>query len=707
MRRALILAILAFACGFLSARDLRGRIVDEAGEPLGWVVVSDGVRSVQSNRGGSFQIFTLADSIRFSRIGLIGITLAADKLPNPVVMRQDPLPMPTVLVKAEYMDAFYSAPDIVSVPVDPDRHYYSAGQLLEGSAGVDASSSALKGESQNVRILGSLPRHSLVLLDGVPLNSSGESFDLSLLDMSAIERVEIVKNNASVYGGGSAIGGVVLITTKRAATTGYQYSSDLEVGSFGYSRAGFNIRGTLPKLGWWLSIAKFSADNDFPYKMPPWWGADSTYIRENNAKSQNSLSAGCSFRGKNALLTAQTDYEGFIRQLPGTVNFADVYRYASLEGFSSRSRISLESASKVLNARLLAWYHVNASTYDNTRAPLPVYEARYRQRTIQSGTRISVDKAWGEWQMALAAETGRESFLNRDLLSASDEASYSGDFSAATARLSWERDGNALGFTASAAARFDSWKRQENLCWRAEASISQHAYLESKAGLSLGTSFSRPSPYDLFWKGDSQAIGNPALTPERSEGGQLWAQTTLNALTLRAAIHQNQIQQLIQWRQVQMNGIAWKPFNIGKARIRNLEADLSWQPGGWFDLSARALFTQALDVSVLPADSAPRLMYTPSQSIGAKATIGTTKLRVWASYSHTGKQWTTPDNLTDPLKPFSILDAGIEGHFRWMGWDLSPHFTLRNIADSAYEVYPWVPQPGRTFYAGISARGKW
>jgi vitamin B12 transporter len=691
----------------LVGREAAGKIVDEAGNPLRGVLVSDGKGTVQSGRDGSFRIQTDADSLSLRRIGLKPQTISATWHSSPIVMLSQPIELPTVLVKAAYLDAFYGAPDLLELPIDPDRHYYSASQILEGTSGVDASAAALKGENQGVRVLGNLPRHSLVLLDGVPLNSGGESFDLSLLDVSTIESIQIVKNNASVYGGSSAIGGVVLITSKQAASSGYEYSSDLEVGSFGYARAVFNIRGTYPHWGWWLNISKFSADNDFPYELPDWWGTNADLVRENNAKTQNSLSTGFSYRGKDAVCTVQTDYEGFHRQLPGTVNFADVYRYAHLDGFSSRSRASLESTSQGFGSRILLWYNVNTSTYDNTRAPLPVFVTNYRQRTVQSGMRGSVDKSIGDWQAALSAETGRESFLNQDLIAGTDEASYAGDFSNATARLSRERDTGTLGYSASVASRWDLFEQDSHLSWRVESSLSHHGYLESKAGLTLGTAFSRPSPYDLFWKGDSQAIGNPSLKPERSRGGQFWLQTRWNTLTLRTALHHNSIDDLIQWRQVQMNGIAWKPFNIGKARIRNLEAEASWQAFPWLSLSASTLFTQALDLSVSTAERAPHLMYTPDRTHTVKIDAGTAKLRGWASFSHTGRQWTTPDNLLEPLQPFSILDAGIETRFQWLDWDISPRITVRNLMDSAYEVYPWVPQPGRTFYLGIGARGKW
>lgn len=66
--------------------------------------------------------------------------------------------------------------------------------------------------------------HLLVLLDGVKLNdpttTRGSAYDLSSLDLSQIERIEVLRGPASAVYGGEALSGVVHIITKRAAASG-------------------------------------------------------------------------------------------------------------------------------------------------------------------------------------------------------------------------------------------------------------------------------------------------------------------------------------------------------------------------------------------------------------------------------------------------------------------------------------------------------
>jgi len=143
----------------------------------------------------------------------------------------------------------------------------------------------LPGETQNISILGNLARHSLIILDGVPLNPDGNSYDLSLLDANNIESVEIIKNNVSVYGGSSAIGGMVMITTKKGLKqTGKEFSLNTELGSFGYAQNSLSFTLNQPSNIFRINLSNLSTDNDFRYKVPEWWSPDSTAIRSNNAK---------------------------------------------------------------------------------------------------------------------------------------------------------------------------------------------------------------------------------------------------------------------------------------------------------------------------------------------------------------------------------------------------------------------------------------
>jgi len=705
MRAKSLSVLLLFLCGSLSAVYVNGYIQDENSRPIEQALVELGQAWTLSDATGYFSLQGEGDSLRVSRLGFQPYAVGIKSGTLKISLRARPVELPIVRVIESYSSFVNSAADLLSVPIDPDRHYFSATQMLGEASGTSSSDTPLRGEVQSIRLLGNLPRHSLILLDGIPLNAEGESYDLSLLDPQNIEKIEIIKNNASVYGGGAAIGGVVMITSRSGRLAqAPQYRAGIEVGSFGYAEARLSFKGNLGALAYRLAMSKFNADNDFKYEPREWWGLQGDQTRSNNAKRQNSLSGSISTRLGQSLLILSSDLEEFHRQLPGTVNFSEIYRNAWLKGYANRNRISLEAPLAGLNSRAQLWYNQDRTLYDNTSAPLPVFISRYRQGLWNAGIKLGLEKSEGLIRAGLGAEAASTSYLNENLLNAGSPLRYQAKQAGFTVRAGMVKDGDLLGGSAYIVGRYDLTATENVASWRAETELRCKSWAETSLGATWGTSFALPSPYDLYWKGDSQAIGNPDLNSERSRGGQFWASGKAYGFNLRGAVHLNQVTDLIQWRQVQMFGNAWKPFNIGKAELRNLEVEAGWDGLKWLNISAEALFTDARDVSSLAFAAAPQLMYTPRRQLSATARIKLNHLSIWATYSHTGKQFTTPDNLSAPVDAYELLDIGLEGSFEWQGWQLYPHLRAHNVLNQRYEVYPYVPQPGISIFGGVEVR---
>src|SRR5919205_1313434 len=90
---------------------------------------------------------------------------------------------------------------------DALREVPGAQLVQSGSAGSLTSLFLRGGES----------RYTKVLIDGVPVNSAGGSFDFSHLTTDNIERIEIVRGPASVLYGADAVTGVVQIFTRHGS----------------------------------------------------------------------------------------------------------------------------------------------------------------------------------------------------------------------------------------------------------------------------------------------------------------------------------------------------------------------------------------------------------------------------------------------------------------------------------------------------------
>ncbi len=687
-------------------------IIDNRNDPIAGALVTDGLLSTFSAEDGSFFLPVRSDSLFIHHIGYQVLSLSIFNVPDYIILQKETVTLPTVTVTESAIDIFSAPPDRIRLPLDPDRHYYSTGEMLSSTPSVHSNDVQLKGENQNISILGNLARHSLIVLDGVPLNPDGESYDLSLIDPENIASIELIKNNASAYGGGSAIGGIVQITSRQSALRlGEQVSLSTELGSFGYAKNSLSYGTARQNWNLRLNFSNLATENDFSFKVPDWWAEDSIAVRANNAKRQNSLSAVLGARLGSMRLSLQSDYSGFRRQLPGTVNFTDVYLHAFIKGYANRNRLSLHAPLLGMDNQTMLWFNLDSTLYDNTRAPLTVYLSKYRQKLSSLGLRSVLGKELTlsnslSWNAGLAAEAGLDHYLNLNLLTADQDLDHTSRNVNASLKTGLKLDSGSLIWTGSGALRYDLTDGESNPSWRVESSLQHFGFIETNLGGTYGTSFSRPSPYDLYWKGDSQALGNPDLLSEVSQGWQLWLENSLGAFNLKTSYHRNDIDNLIQWRQIQMFGNVWKPVNIGKASIQNLELEASIDALDWLTLSGKALYTKALDLSSLPVDSAPELMYTPDLSYSLELQTHWSRLSCWSRYSYTGRQWITPDNLTAPLASYALLDLGASYDLPLRDWTLSPFFSIHNLLNSRYEVYAYVPQPGISFYAGLSLKTK-
>src|SRR5437762_494955 len=90
---------------------------------------------------------------------------------------------------------------------DALREVPGASLVQSGSFGAITSLFLRGGES----------RYTKVLIDGVPVNSAGGSFDFSHLTTDNIDRIEIVRGPASVLYGADAATGIVEIFTRSGA----------------------------------------------------------------------------------------------------------------------------------------------------------------------------------------------------------------------------------------------------------------------------------------------------------------------------------------------------------------------------------------------------------------------------------------------------------------------------------------------------------
>ncbi len=687
--------------------EIRSKVFSNDNAPIEDAIITDGKRHVRSSSDGTFRFETNADSLYVSKLGYARKAFSSKHIPAVIFLISSPIELSPIVVTERFSSDYFSATDRYLIKFDPQRSYVSNREILSNVAGVSTNDTPLIGESQYISLLGNLNRHTLVMLDGVPLNAQGEAFDLSRINPDTIERIEVIKNNASVYGGGSAIGGIIAIHSKRGLTEqNHSMFFKQETGSYGYVKNLVGFENNATNLSYFISFSDLKADNNFSYKLPSWWNPDSlqTVERENNVKTINSVSANLSSKIGHFLLTYQTNFEKFKKELPGPTNFLEIYQNAFLTGLNSRSNLQIEYEPTPIRAKTIVWINSDDTQYDNTNAPLPVFVTKYQQKLDSKGLKAIASYNAGMFGTDVGYEYIQNEYNNIDKLNLQNSISKSSRQNGFSLKNTLEYSMDLFTAVIAVAGRLDHADSEDYYSWRVEALFKRQGLINLEIGSTIGTSFALPSMYDLYWKGDAQAIGNPDLVPETSKGYQYWIDATYEKLSAKISYHQNSIDNMIQWRQVSMNGPSWKPFNIQSSLIQNVESQLFYALDAGLEISINHLYTIARDKSV-GIDGSPLnywLMYTPKHNVGLGLDYRKYNSHLWLRYKYLDKQWTTKDNLIDPLKAYSLTDVGVSYSIYYNSFRVVPHLNLYNIFSTDYQIFSYVPQPGINWVSGVS-----
>jgi vitamin B12 transporter len=123
-------------------------------------------------------------------------------------------------------------------------------ELLSRQVGIFvAGSHQVQGSNQELYLRGASYGNTLILIDGVPAydpSAISGNFDLNLIPLTQIERIEILKGSQSTVYGSDAMAGVInIITHKNKNQTKLRFNSNLSGGSYGTVRGNAGISGNI------------------------------------------------------------------------------------------------------------------------------------------------------------------------------------------------------------------------------------------------------------------------------------------------------------------------------------------------------------------------------------------------------------------------------------------------------------------------------
>jgi len=532
-------------------------------------------------------------------------------------------------------------------------------ELLQSQPGVEITTNGGMGSTSRVFIRGANDVHTLVLVDGMRIESA--TYGLTILEhipLSQVERIEILRGPASALYGSDAIGGVIQIFTK--AGKGAQ-GTNLSAGLGSY-----NTRS--------MSAGMASETNGTRF------GLQAGYVS----------SDGFSAIGNRANASFNPDKDGY---RDGSVTGTVAHEFApgqelGLNLFYSAAKMHFDS---------------RPTQDDNENHTLSAYSAYSRNRVtgnwesflrlgasaddsaVVSGTpgTFRTDENQLTWQNNITTGVG--------LVTAGVERLEQKVTSTTVyAKTSRTNDSLLLGYQGS----YGAHGVQANVRHDDNSQFGNHdtgslAYgyrfaPHWRAVASMGTAFKAPTFNQLYYPGS----GNPNLRPERARNREIGLHYAGTAQRGSLVYFDNRVADLIDWAQV--SGV-WVPNNISQATLRGATLDWQGEVGAWH-LGANFTAQRAED------DATGHLLQRRAKQYGAvKAGRSFGAWDLGSELVFAGERYDDTAN-TKRMGGYGLvnLTAGYA-----VTKELSLHGRINNLFDKHYELVRDYNTPGANIFVSL------
>ncbi|HEY9281091.1 MAG TPA: TonB-dependent receptor [Eoetvoesiella sp.] len=129
----------------------------------------------------------------------------------------------------------------------------SVAEVLSRHHGIEFATNGGPQTTTSVFLRGANANHTLVLVDGIPVNSATTGTGaLNAIPTASIERIEVLRGSASSLYGANAIGGVINIITNQSSDKPFSAHASTGYGTYGTSKSSAGIAGSAD--GWTYSL---------------------------------------------------------------------------------------------------------------------------------------------------------------------------------------------------------------------------------------------------------------------------------------------------------------------------------------------------------------------------------------------------------------------------------------------------------------------
>jgi vitamin B12 transporter len=572
-------------------------------------------------------------------------------------------------------------------------------EALEDVCGFSFTRNGPQGSASSAQIRGANSEHTKVMLDGMELNdpmTPGRTFDMSLLLINNIERIEIIRGPQSTLYGSDAMGGVINIIS-RQKTGRPHLSLSAQGGSYGAVSSSLGLSGSTETVSYtlgasYLNHQGFSAAGDrYQGNIESDGSRNLTLAGKLGFRLRNNLEINLGLRS----IRSKVDIDNFGGDFGDDPNNVQNYD-AQLFNAGARGLFLRNRWESKLNLSYLTYDRQQENPVDDIH-PFDSDRSRFQSSlvkldwqnnifahpssTVTGGVELSREEGeseynsesqWGPFASLFPKKSARNVGLYLQ-----DRIQWSGRLFAALG-LRYDHHSHAGGaFTFRLAP----------------------AFLISETGTrlkaTLGTGFKSPSLYQLFAPATLFGpVGNEELEPERSLSWETGIEQNLwqDKVLLGALYFSNRFDNLIDYDY--FRGY----INIGQASTQGLEMFVRTHP-----LSNLIMGVEYTRMKARDEDSGDTLLRRPKHKISARFHYsflkkGSLALNLIYIGEREDEFWSGLASERVTLASYTLLNAAL-------GYDILPYMDafvrVDNLLDQRYEAVKGYGTPGLSIYGGL------
>ena len=562
--------------------------------------------------------------------------------------------------------------------------------VLKNAGNVFIKSYGGNSSLKTISINGLSAEHTLILLNGVRLNSSQNAqYDLSLLSKESIESIEVMPSGGSVSYGSDAISGVVNIKTaspeNNLSLKKLNASVSAEAGSYNFNKYDVSVSGRVSNSYFSASYYNERSDDAFDYYYFN-GSVKEKKTRQNNSYSKDNINLQYSFARNNTQLSLLTYYNVSDRNLPGVETGSD----------PSNAKQTDKNWNTILNFEYKSGYTFNlTANYQNNLSNYSVvpYQNNYYKNTVVA-LNPSFQLNYQSAKFLLGADLYYASIKSDQIEGFRERVSaavYAGNETTVLKNL-----------TLFPSLRFENISDLNKQVVTSKFGVNYKPLNANTIVLhsNIGNSFRSPTFNELYWK----TGGNLNLHPEKSLSCEAGVLSEFNFITGNSIevnyTYINSIDKIV-WKPG--NTIYWSPLNVGNSVSNILSISLN-------SLAKLSDFTTLkLNVNYSMNSSVKnnsdytgdptynkQLIYIPKDLFKFSADVVYKSSGIGLYNIILGKRYTDFEN-TAFLNPSFLLDGNIYTGISINNITALLKFEVNNITNENYQVISGYPMPLRNY----------